>query len=97
MTSDDHDAAISAAIISMAHSLKLKVIAEGVETEEQLAMLCFLKCDQIQGHLFSKPMMAEHVIDVLNKESTMIKKFLKLGRGVKTTQRHNSSTELQPP
>jgi diguanylate cyclase (GGDEF)-like protein/PAS domain S-box-containing protein len=46
-------------IISLAHSLQLKVVAEGVETEEQQRMLKLLKCDQMQGYLFCKPIPAE--------------------------------------
>jgi len=42
-------------IINLAHSLKLKVVAEGVETEEQSRLLRLLKCDEMQGYLFSKP------------------------------------------
>jgi EAL domain-containing protein (putative c-di-GMP-specific phosphodiesterase class I) len=41
-------------IISLAHSLKLKVVAEGVETEEQLSILRAMKCDEMQGYLFSR-------------------------------------------
>lgn len=53
---DENDAAIVKAIISMAHSLKMKVIAEGVETEEQLAFLEANDCDEIQGYYFSHPL-----------------------------------------
>ena len=42
-------------IINLAHSLKLKVVAEGVETEEQSRLLRLLSCDEMQGFLFSKP------------------------------------------
>lgn len=56
--SDADDAAIVAAIITLAHSLKLKVVAEAVETKGQLAFLRSLGCDQIQGDLFSKPLPA---------------------------------------
>jgi diguanylate cyclase (GGDEF)-like protein len=57
--SDRSDAAIVSAVISMAHSLDLTVVAEGVETEEQLDFLRQQSCDRIQGFLFSAPMSAE--------------------------------------
>ena len=52
------DAAIVGAMISMAHSLKLRVTAEGVETPHQLELLRELNCDQYQGFLASKPLSA---------------------------------------
>ena len=51
--------AIIKAIIAMAHSLNMEVVAEGVETEEQLAFLKSQKCDKIQGYLFSPPVPEE--------------------------------------
>ena len=54
--SDADDAAITEAIIAMAHSLKLKVIAEGVETRDQLLFLEDRGCDEIQGYYISKPL-----------------------------------------
>jgi EAL domain-containing protein (putative c-di-GMP-specific phosphodiesterase class I) len=54
VTTDQDDAAIAKAIIAMAHSLKLKVIAEGVETKEQLAFLKKESCDEFQGFLYSQ-------------------------------------------
>lgn len=53
---DPDDAAITEAIIAMGHSLKLKVIAEGVETREQLAFLEDRGCDEMQGYYLSKPL-----------------------------------------
>lgn len=53
------DAAIAKAVIGMAHSLRLKVVAEGVETEAQLNYLRRHGCDQIQGYYFSTPLPAE--------------------------------------
>ena len=55
---DFNDAAITVSIISLGHNLKLKVIAEGVESEEQLAYLRHHGCDEVQGYLFSRPLPA---------------------------------------
>jgi diguanylate cyclase (GGDEF)-like protein/PAS domain S-box-containing protein len=55
---DADDTAITRAIVAMAHGLKLSVIAEGVETEEQLDFLRATGCDEMQGYLFSKPVSA---------------------------------------
>jgi EAL domain-containing protein (putative c-di-GMP-specific phosphodiesterase class I) len=59
------DAAITTAIISMAKSLKLRVIAEGVENEAQMSFLRSHQCDEIQGYYFSKPLAVEKVADKL--------------------------------
>ena len=56
---DPDDAALVMAIVTLAHNLRLKVIAEGIETAEQLAFLRLLRCDEGQGYLFGKPMSAE--------------------------------------
>ena len=58
ITTNPNDAAIALAIISMAHSLKLRVIAEGVETRAQLEYLRRNRCDEIQGYYFSRPLAA---------------------------------------
>ncbi|HWY56675.1 MAG TPA: EAL domain-containing protein [Terriglobales bacterium] len=63
------DAAITAAIISMAKSLKLKVIAEGVENEAQMSFLRAHHCDEIQGYYFSKPLAVEKVPDKLRGDN----------------------------
>jgi diguanylate cyclase (GGDEF)-like protein len=59
------DAAITTAIISMAKSLHLKVIAEGVEDEAQMSFLRAHQCDEIQGYYFSKPLAVDKVADKL--------------------------------
>ena len=58
ITTDRHDATISLAIIDLAHSLSLQVIAEGVETAEQIQFLKEHDCDRIQGYFFSPPLPA---------------------------------------
>jgi EAL domain-containing protein (putative c-di-GMP-specific phosphodiesterase class I) len=63
---DSGDAAITAAIISMAKILNLKVIAEGVENADQMSFLRDHACDEIQGYYFSKPKTAEELIEWLS-------------------------------
>ncbi|OGI50291.1 MAG: hypothetical protein A3B81_01540 [Candidatus Muproteobacteria bacterium RIFCSPHIGHO2_02_FULL_65_16] len=58
VTTNPDDAAIASAIITLAHSLGIQVVAEGVETKEQLAFLRSRRCDGIQGYYFSKPLPA---------------------------------------
>ncbi|MEK7870892.1 MAG: EAL domain-containing protein, partial [Nitrospirota bacterium] len=67
ITVNPEDAAIVAAIVTLAHSLKLKVIAEAVETDDQLKFLRALKCDEMQGYLFSKPLPAEDIVKLLKE------------------------------
>ena len=56
LTTDPDDAALVMAIVTLAHNLRLQVVAEGVETEEQLRFLNLIRCDEVQGYLFSKPL-----------------------------------------
>lgn len=62
---DSDDMAITQAIIAMAHSLKMKVVAEGVETQEQLDFLREQGCDQLQGYMFSPPLNADNFLELL--------------------------------
>ena len=62
------DAAIALTIIHMAYSLKLAVIAEGVETAAQLAYLRRHRCDQIQGYYFSRPLPVAELEQMLREE-----------------------------
>jgi diguanylate cyclase (GGDEF)-like protein/PAS domain S-box-containing protein len=70
MTIDSKDAKISRAIIEMGHSLEQKIIAEGVENEEQLTFLLQHRCDIVQGYLFSKPLPAEKMLQFLNSHTS---------------------------
>ncbi|MEJ2346038.1 MAG: EAL domain-containing protein [Gammaproteobacteria bacterium] len=67
ITSDPEDAAIARAITAMGHSLHMKVVAEGVETEGQLRLLQRHGCDAMQGYYFSPPMPAETITTMLEK------------------------------
>ncbi|SDI62123.1 putative bifunctional diguanylate cyclase/phosphodiesterase [Pseudomonas panipatensis] len=65
LSTHGEDAAITRAIIAMVHSLELKVVAEGVETPEQLEFLRQHQCDEIQGFLISRPLEAEALVAFL--------------------------------
>ncbi len=65
IATDPDSASIVMAIISMAHTLNLKTIAEGIETEEQLKILRLLRCDMGQGYYFSRPVPAEEIEKML--------------------------------
>ncbi|MES9899361.1 MAG: EAL domain-containing protein [Sedimenticola sp.] len=62
-----NDAAICRAIIALAHSLNLRVIAEGVETEQQRAFLQRENCDEMQGFLISKPVSADEITEMVHQ------------------------------
>jgi EAL domain-containing protein (putative c-di-GMP-specific phosphodiesterase class I) len=70
ITADPDDAALTVAILSMAHSLGLRVVAEGVETLEQAEFLRARGCHELQGFLFSKPVPAVEFVRFLTRSKT---------------------------
>lgn len=70
MLDDESAKTIVSTIINMAKSIKIKTIAEGVETLEQLEYLRENSCDQIQGYLISKPVEPNEIMEILNKSKT---------------------------
>ena len=68
------DASIASAITAMAHSLNLRVVAEGVETQEQVEFLKALHCDEMQGYFISKPLPAYEFEQFLYKTQQSHKK-----------------------
>ena len=68
LMSDPDDLAISRAVIVMAHTLRLRVIAEGVELEGQRALLAESGCDEMQGYLFSRPVDAAACVALLGQK-----------------------------
>ena len=67
LASDSSDMALCEAMIVMAHKLGIKVIAEGVETEQQRNLLKQIECDYGQGYLFSRPVPAEEFEKLFDK------------------------------
>ncbi len=67
IATDPNDAAIVTAVIALAHSLKLSVVAEGVETEGQIAFLKSHQCDQVQGYYFSHPLSEDQFFRMLKE------------------------------
>ncbi len=68
LPTDDAAAALTAGIIALANSLRMKVVAEGVETQEQLDYLRVNECDEIQGYYLSKPITADEMSQFLERD-----------------------------
>lgn len=84
ITSNNQDAAIVIAIIGMAHSLGLKVLAEGVETEAQCDFLRNNMADEIQGYFFSKPISSDAAEVLIRDDQQLPSHLLRLSRPEKT-------------
>ena len=69
LLADENDKAVAGAVISLGQTLNLRVIAEGVETEAQAAFLRHINCDEMQGYLFSKPLPALEIAELLKATS----------------------------
>lgn len=76
VTASAQDVSITRAIINMAHSLQMKVLAEGVETEGQLALLIANHCDQMQGTYFSDAVTAEVLAEMLQSKKSLPENLL---------------------
>ncbi len=89
LSTDANDAGIVSAVIAMAKSLELGVVAEGVETKEQLAFLAKLNCDEYQGYYFSRPVLAEDFARLL--ESPLQAAAPDIGASAAATRRGRSA------
>ncbi len=84
IVTDNNDAAIANAIISMAHSLGIQVVAKGVETEAQCEFLRQHMCDEIQGYLFSKPIAPAEIMAALREDRRLSDHLLRLQKASRT-------------
>jgi EAL domain-containing protein (putative c-di-GMP-specific phosphodiesterase class I) len=71
LVTDSYDAAIITALVALGHGMKLEVIAEGVETQEQMAFLRSVKCDGIQGYLLSRPLPAQEATNLFIRKTPL--------------------------
>lgn len=92
LTVDADDAAIVSAVIALARGLGLKVVAEGVETREQLRFLRAKRCDTIQGYVFARPQPAEDITPLLKEGRP-----LQPAAGANGERNANVSRRVRPP
>ena len=69
LLANENDKAVTSAVISLGQKLNLRVIAEGVENDAQAAFLRNINCDEMQGYLFSRPLPAKGVEELLKARS----------------------------
>ena len=81
------DAIVTLAMVNLAHNLRLKVVAEGVENEEQLKFLRSVGCDEYQGYYFSRPIPESELRVLLNIESRHVQ-FALAGGSVPSISPH---------
>ncbi len=79
LTTNQDDAALVMAIITLAHNLRLRVVAEGVETEEQWKFLRLLRCDEIQGYGFSRPLTSSALEELMESSGSREEAEVRLG------------------
>ncbi len=75
----EHEKAIVAIIVAMAHSLNMKVIADGVESQEQMELVKNIACDMVQGSYYARPMLRDDLITYLEKHVNGRNEFVKTG------------------
>jgi diguanylate cyclase (GGDEF)-like protein len=99
ITTDPSNEAISRAIITLAHSLRITVVAEGVETAEQMEMLRAMGCDEAQGYLISRPISADDLTRLLaeNAGRGQLRKDLQIPVGTESGDGVPESVAAQPP
>jgi diguanylate cyclase (GGDEF)-like protein len=95
-TTDNDAGTIVAAIVNMAHTLKKEVVAEGVETCEQVEFLRSLGCEKVQGYFFSRPLAADEVAQVMLERAGPDQFDLAAGTPVRTQQERPAPAEAAP-
>jgi PAS domain S-box-containing protein/diguanylate cyclase (GGDEF)-like protein len=84
VTAATEDVSVTRAIITMAHSLQLRVLAEGVETEGQLGLLVANGCDLVQGYYFSRPVAASAIATMLQEDRRLPEQFVRRSKNCRT-------------
>jgi diguanylate cyclase (GGDEF)-like protein/PAS domain S-box-containing protein len=84
VTASPADVSVTRAIITMAHGLQLKVLAEGVETEGQLGLLAANRCDYMQGYWFSRALPADEFAALLREDRRLPERFVTRARNSRT-------------